>query len=151
VGIGSILLLPLLHQIQWVVPLLPLALIPRSRWENDTALFSRLFITCLAVTQFLAPYPVAGSQTAIAAAPMILWAFLCIADGIAGLRMLSFERAKDLRLDRVIGGAILVFYAGASIALSAQVQLPPASTQLKGAAWLHLPEEQTTQFEAVTR
>jgi hypothetical protein len=155
VGVGSILLLPWLAKIQWVVPLLPLTLIPPSRWERDTALFSRLFITCLAVTQFLEPYPVAGSQVAIAAAPMILWAFLCIADGIAGLRIPSFERAddsgKDLPLGGVIGGAILVFYAGVSIAVSAHNQFPQASTQLRGATWLHLPEEQATQFEAIAR
>jgi hypothetical protein len=161
------------YEIQLVVPLLPLTLIPRSRWEGDTsALFSRLFITYMAATQFLEPYPVAGSQVGIAAAPMILWAFLCIADGIAGLRTSSSRPSQDfgegLRLDAVIGGALLVLFAGASMALAAHLglgsawagftsrtwpvsRLPPASTRLRGSEWLHLPAMQATQFESISR
>jgi hypothetical protein len=172
-GIGSILLLTLPYQIQWVMPLLPLTLILRSHWERDPgALFSRLFITCMAVTHFLEPFPVAASQVGISAAPMILWAFLCIADGIAGLRTSSSRPSQDfgqgLRLDAVIGGAILLFFAGASVNLSAHlgprlvwagftsrtwpVSLSfPASTRLRGSKWLHLPVEQATQFESIAR
>src|SRR5262249_350903 len=52
-GIGSILLLTLQYRIQWVVPLLPLTLIPQSHWKRDAvALLPRLFITSMAVTQF---------------------------------------------------------------------------------------------------
>jgi hypothetical protein len=156
VGIGSILLLPWRYPVQWVMPLLPLTLIPASQWERDTdALFSRLFVTYLAVTQFLEPYPVAGSQVGIAAVPLILWAFLCIGDGIAGLWAPSSggieDAAKGLRWDVIIGGAILIFYAGVSIAASAHREFPPNSTRLKGAEWLHLPEKEATQFEAIAR
>ena len=155
-GIGSVLLLPLPHKIQWIVPLLPLTLIPAPHWERDSeGLFSRLFVTYMAVTQFLVPYPVAGSQKAIAAAPMILWAFICIVDGIVALRTSSIRSFEDsgsgLRLDAMIGGAILVVsFAGASIVLSAE-SLPPASTGLRGAAWLHLPVELATRFESIAR
>jgi hypothetical protein len=163
-GIASILLLTVVHRIGWVVPLLPLTLIPGSHWERSAgALFSRLFITCMAVTQFLEPFPVAGSQVGIAAAPMILWAFLCISDGIAGLRTSSSRTSQDfgegLRLDAVIGGAFLVLFAGASIALSARLvprsawvsRFPPASTGLRGSEWLHLPPEQANTFESIAR
>jgi hypothetical protein len=208
-GIGSILLLPLWHRIQWVVPLLPLTLIPQSTWEREAAgvIFSRIFITCMAVTQFLEPYPVAGSQMGIAAAPMILWAFLCLVDGIAGLRTswpglsyqrkgrwaaapykegnlhpgsgadaTSFARAPQKpgqarqrwRLDAVIGGAILMFFSVASMALSFQLgprsawaafksgmwpvsRFPAADTGLRGSEWLHLPPEQATRFESIAR
>jgi hypothetical protein len=152
-GIGSLLLL-LRYQIQWVVPLLPLTLIPASDWERDTdALFPRLFVTYMAATQFLEAYPIAESQVGIAAAPMILWAFLCIADGIAGLRTLRslVFFGEDLRLDAVIGGAIIIFLTGASIVHSANSQFPPASTGLRGSAWLHLPAEQVAQFEPIAR
>jgi hypothetical protein len=159
-GIGSILVLALFLRLEfpisWIVPLLPLTLIPGSNWQRTTdALFSRLFVTCMAVTQFLGPFPIAGSQMAIAAAPMILWAFLCITDGIAGLRTFSFKASgisgEDLRLDAVIGGAVLIFYAGVSIDLSAHSELGPASTRLRGATWLHLPEEHARQFEAIAQ
>ncbi len=155
-GIGSILLLTLHHRIELVAPLLPLTLIPQSHWERDAvAPFCRLFITYMAVTQFLEPYPVAGSQVAIAAAPMILWAFLCIADGIAGLRAASVrpfhDLGKGLRLDEAIGGAILIYFAGVSVNLTAHGQFPPASTKLNGSEWLHLPVEQARQFESIAR
>jgi hypothetical protein len=93
------------HRIQWVAPLLPLPLIPQASWNrNAAALFPRLFITFMAVTQFLEAYPVAGSQVGIAAAPMVLWAFLCIHDGIIGLR-------SHTQTEALTGGAILVVLA----------------------------------------
>ena len=103
-GIASILMLTLHPRIHWIVPLLPLTLIPQSHWKFDAVtLLPRLFITSMAVTQFLGPYPVAGSQVGIAAAPMnIFWAFLCVADGIAGLRA-NARRLLGLRLDAAIG------------------------------------------------
>ena len=155
-GFGAILLLTLDHRIQWVVLLLPLTLIPQSHWERDgIALLPRIFITSMAVTQFLEPYPVAGSQMGIAAVPMILRAFLCIADGIAGLQAASRRRSQDsgegLRLDEVIERYDSVIFSGLSIALSAHTQFPPAPTRLKGSAWLRLPAEQTTQFESIVQ
>jgi hypothetical protein len=156
VGVGAISLLTLGNRIQWVVPLLPMTLVPRWRWEADgLALFTRLFVTSMAVTQFLEPYPVAGSQTGIAAAPMILWAFVCIADGIAGLRAAagrpSQEAGQGLRLDAAIGGAILGVFTKVSVGLLVQSQFPPASTGLRGSTWLHLPTKQATQFEAIAQ
>lgn len=155
-GVGSIFLLTLRYEIQWILPLLPLTLMPRSDEKRDAAtLFPRLFITCMAVTQFLEPFPVAGSQMGIAAAPMILWAFVCVSDGIAGLRTCwrrpseSFE--ERFRLDAVIGGAILVVLAGISVANAARMQFPPATTGLRGSEWLHLPVEQAAQFETISR
>jgi hypothetical protein len=151
-GVGSILLLLLQNRIEWVVPLLPLTLIPRSDWERDTAApFSRLFITDMAVTQFLVPYPVAGSLRGVAEAPMILWAFLCISDGIAGLRAGSYRLSQALRLDAVIGGTILVVFAGVSVVGTARSPFPPATTGLRGSAWLHLPPEQAIRFESIVR
>ncbi len=53
-GMGSILSLTLNYEINWVIPLLPLTLIPQSRRECDAvAVFFRLFITDMGVTQFL--------------------------------------------------------------------------------------------------
>jgi hypothetical protein len=149
-------LLSLQYTNQWVVPLLPLTLIPQPHLEqNADATFSRLFITNMAVTQFLGPYPVAGSQVGIAAAPVILWAFLCIRDGIAGLRTALHSRSADpregLRLDAVIGSAIVVGFAGLSIALFGRSQFPAGSTVLRGSGWLHLPPEQVIHFESVVR
>jgi hypothetical protein len=145
-----------LHRIQWVVLLLPLTLIPQAHWQrNARALFSRLFITFMAVTQFMEAFPVAGSQLGIAAAPMILWAFLCVSDGIAGLRAASSkesaESTGDLGLDALMGGVILLVLAGISISLSIHSQFPPAPTKLKGTTWLHMPAKQTSGYESITQ
>lgn len=153
VGAASLLMLILRYEIPWVAPLLPLALIPPSRWEGESTLFPRLFITCMAATQFLEPFPVAGSQAGIAAAPMILWSFVCIADGITGLRTTAAwpSMTERLRLDAAIGGAILFLFAAFSVARVVAGPLPGAASGLKGAGWLHLPEKQATQFQGITR
>ena len=53
--------------------------------------------------------------------------------------------------DGLIGGLILVTLAGLSIALASHTRLPPAPTELKGAAWLHLPPQQTAVYESIVR
>ncbi len=172
-GAGSILLLTLRFEIQWVVPLLPLTVLPGPHWRLDArTTFPRLFVTCMAATQFLEPYPVAGSQVGIAAVPMTLWAFLCLTDGLQGLRQFSSRYSQDfakaLRLDALIGGAIIVLCAGTSAAHAIHLRprsawaalksrtlpasnFPPASTGLKGSEWLHLPLEQAGQFRSIAR
>ena len=172
-GVVSILLLTLRSEIQWVLPLLPLALIPASRWRLDAdAVFTRLFVTCMAVTQFLEPYPVGGSQVGIAAVPMLLWAFLCLTDGLVGLRQSSFKPSwhfrGDLRLDASIGSAIIVLFVGISVAHAIHlrpksawtalesrtwpaIHFPPPSGGLKGSEWLHLPPDLATQYRSIVR
>jgi hypothetical protein len=156
-GIGSILLLVRYERIEWVASVLPLTLVPRLQWgRDDSLLFSRFFITAMAVTQFLEPFPAAGSQVEIAAAPMILWAFLCISDGVVGLNATWRRRpfhivGKGLPLDALIGGTILVLFAVVSIRRSEYRRLPPASAGLEGSSWLHLPTEQAAQFGSIAR
>lgn len=150
----SVLVDSSVHRIQWVVLLLPLTLIPQRHWPRDAgSLFPRLFITFMAATQFLEPFPVAGSQLGIAATPMILWAFLCIGDGVAGLRAASTQRAAEVRdglgLDALLAGLILFVLAGLSLDLSFHSRFPPPSTRLKGTTWVHLPAEQTSEYESV--
>jgi hypothetical protein len=149
-GIGAIYLLVQHAQIQWVVPMLPLTLMTRSE-SKDSMLFSRLFITLMAMTQFLEVYPVAGSQIGIAAAPMLLWSFLCIADGIAGLRACSLRsyQLPGPPLDAILGSTILVAFAGISITHLARGHVPPVSRGLRGSEWLHLPAAKATQFESI--
>jgi hypothetical protein len=155
VGIGSVCLLalPLHAKIQWVMPLLPLTLIRRPEADGDPAtLFPRLFVTTMAATVFLGTYPVAGSQIGVAAVPMILWAYLCISDGIEDLTAASrgsvSGRLGGLRLDAVVGGVILLVFGGTAAARSGLGQLPPA-TELRGSTWLHLPKEQASQFASI--
>ena len=54
-------------------------------------LLPRLFITNLAVTQLLQPYPVAGTQLYIAATPVVLWGCILVFDGFPALVSVTFR------------------------------------------------------------
>ena len=104
-------------RIEWVAPFLPLALWPVTRKSFSAAeLFPLLFITDLSVTQFLQAYPVSGSQVGIAASPMLLWAFVCMVDGIEGLTTAWGRDANlivsKLRLDSILGSIMMLGLAG---------------------------------------
>jgi hypothetical protein len=109
----------------------------------------------MAATQFLEAYPAAGTQTGIAAAPMILWAFICIVDGIVGLQTTAAKLFTNidgrLRLDAIIGGATLLLLTGFSVSRAVDRPFPSAASGLRGADWLHLPAKQTTEFQSITR
>jgi hypothetical protein len=47
--------------------------------------FTAFFVTHMALLQILQVYPVAGSQVGVAAAVIMAWAFILLADGMAGL------------------------------------------------------------------
>ena len=96
----------------YIVVLLPLGLIPTksSLWPQTDCL-PRLFVASLAATQFLQLYPVAGSQTNIAAVPLLLWAFLCVHDGANGFFRLAAPKADWLEQtcskESILGGVIV--------------------------------------------
>jgi hypothetical protein len=117
--------------------------------------FPRLFVTGVAATQFLQPYPVAGSQLNSAAAPLLLWAFLCVhdsADGMFRLAPKALSRVTSLGLGKTILGGSMVIVLTITLLRGGTLQqrfpYPPSS--LPGATTLHLsPEmEDTYQFLA---
>lgn len=157
VGVASVLLLlRSWNFIRWLLPFLPLSLIPGTRQKvSAMELFPRIFITDLAATQFLEAYPVAGSQLAIAASPILLWAFVCIVDGIAGLRT-AWERADRPAFSKVpldLAAATLLMAAMAGTTLGAirdLRQLPPRSG-LRGSSLLHLAPGQERDYEFIAQ
>ena len=144
-----------------LIPFLPLALFSPARHKFSAAeLLPRLFITDMAVTQFLQPYPVAGSQLKIAAVPVLLWAFICMADGMEGLSTLWRRNAlpfvKNLRIlnqwwpGPILAGAVLIaavtkIYDSGIIPLR---HLEPPS-KLSGSRSLRLPPEQERDYEFI--
>lgn len=144
------------HPPVFLVVFLPMGLIPpKDRLWLPSEYFPRLFVTALAATQFLQPYPVAGSQLHIAAAPVLLWAFLCVHDGAGGLFSLM-PRVTDwlgdrLRKESALGGLVVVALAVAifrSGIWPGRYSSPPSA--LPGTASLHLSAamEDTYQFLA---
>jgi hypothetical protein len=142
-GLGAIFLL-VRSDLTWVVPLLPLGVIPTTgrRW-SISELFPRLFITDLAATQFLQTYPVAGSQVGIASIPVVLWAFVCIADGIGEV----CGKKRHALWDDAFGGLIMLVIAAGIFTSGFRLfgyTDPPAN--LQGAASLHLPPDQAARY-----
>ena len=126
----------------WLLPLLPLSLIPvRDRGLPDS--FARIFITCLAATQFLQNYPVAGSQQAIAAAPLLLWAFICIHDGAPGLQRVW----RPLR-EPVLAGFLALGFSAVLLASFARGFPNPAS-RLRGSTSLHLAPAVESRYQTL--
>src|SRR5262249_30849880 len=130
---------------------LPLSLMPGVRTSISAAeLFPRLFLSNLAATEFLVAYPVAGNQVALGTTLVLLWTFVCIADGTRGLTdawKQSGEGAKrKFRLGVVVSGALLVATAANAVVKAPFRDLPPGST-LNGSSLLHLRADQERDYE----
>jgi hypothetical protein len=162
VGLGVIFLLiePVLFghapRLTFALPFLPLALVrtPGSGIGRANS-FSRLFITTLAATQFLQPYPVAGKQINIAAAPMLLWAFICVSDGCEELSFV-LKRAVQKpfgiwsRSALTTSLALAIAFAltmGSRASGVLSLKYVYASSTLKGSALMHLTSEETARYQ----
>ncbi len=134
---------------------LPLGLLPtKGRAWQPAEYLPRLFVTCMAATQFLQAYPVAGSQLNIAAAPLLLWAVFCFHDGMDGLLCLVTRR-RDRSVyafsgDSILGGLVIVFLAVIMLRTGAWNQHLSNPSSLRGSSSLHLPAslEETYEFLA---
>ena len=127
----------------WVLPFLPLVLL-RARNAKPSDALPRVFVAALAAMQFLQIYPVAGTQIAIAAAPLLLGAFVCVHDGAGGLvRLLR----KSFPLESAAGVLLTLGILTAMIAsgdCSLTYSTPPSL--LRGAASLHLPADREAGY-----
>jgi hypothetical protein len=162
VGVGAIFLLigpvpfDLRPRLMYVLPCLPLSLVrlPGAAIARANS-FSRLFITSLAATQFLQAYPVAGTQVNIAAAPILLWAFIVISDGCDELPF--FEKRAVRKPFGIWSRPVVLTSLAVAIALALTIGLRasgalslkyvhPSST-LKGSALMHLPPQETATYQ----
>jgi hypothetical protein len=131
------------------VTLLPIVLMPTGDrcWKLGD-FFPRVFITGLAATQLLQIYPVGGSQVSIAAAPSLLWAFLCIHDGLGGVWRVS-EPRTEAAVQKAIVGGVLAISLGLFLLRDGVWrgrEMMPAS-RLWGAGSLHLSAEDEDRYE----
>jgi hypothetical protein len=153
VGFCAILLLAVNPKgIVWILPLLPLGLMPvrGGKWSSSDG-YPRLFVTILAATQFLQGYPVAGSQISVAATPLLLWAAICIHDGAGGLFSLLPRIPRpfggSVPKDSVLAGLIVfALMAGMFGSGSLSWRYPYAASRLRGAASLHFPPEEEDRY-----
>ena len=145
-GLGVVLLL-VRTDLAFAVPFLPLGVIPITgrKWEL-AEVFPRLFIADLAATQFLQTYPVAGSQMGIASVPALLWAFVCLSDGVDEFGNSALRHSRAL-WNGAAGGLIVLVVAAAMWFSGPRLwgYGYPASN-LRGAASLHLPPQQAENY-----
>ena len=142
VGAGvAVIFLLVRTDLTWVMPLLPLGVMPLAgRQWSAGEWFTRLFVADLAVTQFLQTYPVAGGQAGIAAIPVMLWAFLCVSDG-----MEDMGRARQTVW--VSAMVAVVVAAGMWVSGLRRVGFDDPPSRLRGAASLHLPPAQEASYQ----
>ena len=141
VGFCAILLLAVFPKgIVWILPLLPLGLMPvqGGKWSSSDG-YPRLFVTILAATQFLQGYPVAGSQISVAATPLLLWAAICVHDGAGGLfgllPRISTLAGDTFPKESVLGGLIaFALMVGMFGSGTLSWRYPYAASRLRGAA-----------------
>ena len=143
-AVASYLRLPLLALCSAVVPMSVVPWNAKSWRISD--LLPRIFIADLAVTQLLQAYPVAGSQVSIAAAPIVLWAFVSIADGINELPSVRKWVTRPALTTAFSILIILALSAGMfRTAFEFNTYMYPPS-KLRGSASLHLPREDERMY-----
>jgi len=145
-----------IQSVVFLAALLPLGLIPAkgASWRSAD-MFPRLFVTSLAATQLLQAYPVAASQLSIALTPLLLWAFICVHDGIGGLSILVRRVTDEFgtnahRQESLIGGFLALGLASLMLLMGAwpgHYATPPSS--LPGSASLHLPRDLEDRYESL--
>jgi hypothetical protein len=134
------------------------AFAPAGTVESRYRGFLRIFLPAMAVGEGLSVYPVAGSQTGIAALTFVPVAALCLADGLTVLKAWSSSRGvPDLRrFGAIVGVAAVVVAAQLTLdvvlrrgvdANSAYRHQP--SLDLPGAGNLHLPEDQVQMYQSM--
>lgn len=131
---------------------------PAGAVESQFRRFVRIFLPALAVAEALQVYPVAGSQMGIAALAFVPVGALCIADGLAMLRVWSGERGRaGLERFALVATVALVAFA---VDLGINVIVRPGINSIEsyrhgtalpfpGARALHLPEDQVQQYAAM--
>jgi hypothetical protein len=146
-GFIAVILIVTSH-LTWAIPFLPMTLASTTRtgrrWQE---LLPRLFLADLAAMQFLGAYPVAGSQVAIAASPLLLCAFICIADGSEG-PALKFRRLNEFGkylILRSMTAALILFVAGT--AWLNWFRPAYSGSSLIGAASLHLAPDIEARYQ----
>jgi hypothetical protein len=133
--------------------LLPLVLIPPAgRVWTYSDYGPRLFVAGLSAAQLLQIYPVAGSQIAIAMAPSLLWAFLCLHDGMCGMAAPAIKLpgwTANLSIQEAILGGLMVVYTALHLIriehLRSGYPYPPSS--LSGTSSLHLAPDEEKRYE----
>jgi hypothetical protein len=83
-------------RLHFIAPLVWMILWPSSgaRWQLSD-LFPRYFACQVALLDMLQAYPVNGSQSSVAGAMSLPWAFYCIFDGLTELRSKQLQTAPD--------------------------------------------------------
>lgn len=138
-----------------LIAALPLILLPpaESGWSFRDY-FPRLFVALLSATQFLQPYPVAGSQCSISEASLLLWSFFCFCDGATGMADLAQRRTggftAGLTLKSILASLLFLWLAPRMLygGIWRGHFFAPASA-LRGAHSLHLPKEQEDLYVPV--
>lgn len=133
------------------------ALIAAPPGSSPAAAFARLLLPLLAVLQALHAYPVAGSQTLLAAFLLVPVGALCIANGVRGIAAAIGDGPDRVALAGFgCLAAIVLLWFVANANLREPLRSAPAAydagvaLDLPGSHSIHLGEEEVALYEGVT-
>jgi len=125
--------------------------------SSPSTAFARLLLPLLAVLQALHAYPVAGSQTLLAAFLLIPVGALCVANGVRGIATAIGDGADRRALAGfgVVAAVVLLWFVGNSYLREPLRSAPGAydanvALELPGSSSIHLGEEEAQLYERVT-
>jgi hypothetical protein len=133
------------------------ALLAAPPGSSPPAAFARLLLPLLAVLQALHAYPVAGSQTLLAAFLLIPVGALCITNGVRGIAAAIGDGSDRLALAGFGSlAAVVLLWFVVNANLREPLRSAPAAydagvaLDLPGSGTIHLGEEEVALYERVT-
>lgn len=130
-------LLPVL--LGWVAAVPPLGAV-----ESTYKRFLRVALPAMAIAEVLQVYPVAGSQTGIAAVTFVPVGALCLADALTSLR--AWGESRDVR----IAGRLAIVVSVVTAALAAQFTLDAMLRPAVNSAVAYYREREPLPFKGAT-
>lgn len=131
---------------------------PAGPVEPTYKRFLRVLLPALAIAETLQVYPVAGSQTGIAAATFVPVAALCLGDALAELRV--WGESREAGVLRRVGIAVTLIAAVLAVQFTLDSMLRPGITNgfsyrereplpFPGATALRLPPEEVERYSRI--
>lgn len=137
--------------------LLPLVLLRGVQSWPPAEFFPRIFIAALAAMELLQAYPVAGSQLVVGASPFLLWAFVCMHDGLTRLlqRLATQKRSPPHLIETPVSAIAALVSVVIIAAMFATGRLrsayPFPASSLPGSSSLHPPPELEVHLELISK
>lgn len=119
-----------------------------NQWKLNQ-LWPRLFICSITAFQVLQPYPVSGSQVAIAMSTGIVWAVVLLSDGVDSLRPDALSNSRWKIIAASVALVLIMTTGGLRRFQDAVVGFSQPSSGLPGTEWVHVKSERSQNLRTL--